>query len=526
MDINRRNELVSFRLLDFVANNTAPWQRRLWSVGSTLGIRETLEASEAVHDSVLSGASLDRLRKSIIKQVCNDPGVVSSDLMKRMLNKLLRTELTYNGADYLALHHLLPELENTYLSNWASILRNADPNPPVEHTARLIASHVLDAGFSERAISDWWAPRLADQAGRQNLPDILMEAQSLLLSKPREYEVLIAFNNSPGSKRGSMPPELQTGQQAAAWLKTHGYSTSGLRIAAGMVLRMEARDVYRAVEDAIESVDRIRARVPIGTKDDLDVVDRLWVAGQPEPIPMVRKRRGVMIKALDKARQLYVLPGPNPVDNAIELVRMLDTGPTAPAIASAWAAVESLLVGPGDEKRAIAAERLADIVACAFPRAELTSLSYACENGPEDELTKELAAAKDNHHRAKLLADAIKKGHPFSCLRCTDQLAYDRMKDLVADPRHTLLNVREHVLDAISRLYRQRNLVLHWGRVDAVCLDACLRTVAPLVGAGFDRIVHAWFLDHVSPLQLAAQARLSLGLVGSQSGSHLVELLS
>jgi hypothetical protein len=42
----------------------------------------------------------------------------------------------------------------------------------------------------------------------------------------------------------------------------------------------------------------------------------------------------------------------------------------------------------------------------------------------------------------------------------------------------------------LRRLYRQRNLVLHWGRMNAVGLRAALRTAAPLVGAGMDRIAH------------------------------------
>jgi|SRR5579871_294690 len=78
---------------------------------------------------------------------------------------------------------------------------------------------------------------------------------------------------------------------------------------------------------------------------------------------------------------------------------------------------------------------------------------------------------------------------------------------------------------AFLRLYRQRNLVLHGGKTDGVALRASLRTAAPLVGAGMDRIAHAWYVDGLSPLELAARARISLDTVGSADSRKCVDLL-
>jgi hypothetical protein len=58
-----------------------------------------------------------------------------------------------------------------------------------------------------------------------------------------------------------------------------------------------------------------------------------------------------------------------------------------------------------------------------------------------------------------------------------------------------------------------------------VGLRACLRTVAPLVGAGLDRIAHGWFVEHCEPLELAARARIKLDTVGSATGSSALDLL-
>ena len=75
-------------------------------------------------------------------------------------------------------------------------------------------------------------------------------------------------------------------------------------------------------------------------------------------------------------------------------------------------------------------------------------------------------------------------------------------------------------------MYKNRNLVLHWGKTDAVGLQSNLRAAAALVGAGMDRIAHAWFVEKVRPMELAARARYRLETVESPKGPHVVDLLS
>ena len=87
------------------------------------------------------------------------------------------------------------------------------------------------------------------------------------------------------------------------------------------------------------------------------------------------------------------------------------------------------------------------------------------------------------------------------------------------------MDIEDHAKQSLRRLYRQRNLVLHWGRMNAVGLSAALRTAAPLIGAGLDRIVHAWFATRTNPLELAARARLRLDLLESTDGCLPVDLL-
>lgn len=92
-----------------------------------------------------------------------------------------------------------------------------------------------------------------------------------------------------------------------------------------------------------------------------------------------------------------------------------------------------------------------------------------------------------------------------------------------------MLDKRDINLEQIRRgmawFYRHRNLVMHWGRTDAVALRASLRTAAPLIGEGMDRIAHAWFVEGILPLELAARASIGLALVNSSGGREIVNLL-
>ncbi|MGH3867291.1 MAG: hypothetical protein ACRDQ4_14335 [Pseudonocardiaceae bacterium] len=56
-------------------------------------------------------------------------------------------------------------------------------------------------------------------------------------------------------------------------------------------------------------------------------------------------------------------------------------------------------------------------------------------------------------------------------------------------------------------------------------LDSALRTAAPLIGAGLDRIVHSQLINRVKPLDLAARAENSLALASDPLGPTLTRLL-
>ena len=227
------------------------------------------------------------------------------------------------------------------------------------------------------------------------------------------------------------------------------------------------------------------------------------------------------MEALERENHLYDATSSGGIHAAIELLAHLQVSSSGAAVAGGWAAIEALLSEPSD--RAGAAERLAMLVACSFPRAELTRLSYVLAR---KSLSAELRSANANQTRCDIAASAITEGRiNSSTLPPSDRAALVRMLELLSNPAATLDTVCDYATIAFRRLYRQRNLVLHWGRTDGVALQASLRTAAPLVGAGIDRIIHAHYVDRLPPLQLVARAKVSMATVGTKSGPVCTRLL-
>jgi hypothetical protein len=92
-----------------------------------------------------------------------------------------------------------------------------------------------------------------------------------------------------------------------------------------------------------------------------------WVANEQRPFKLTRRTRKVQVRALEREAQIYSASNPSIVDAALELLAPLQASSPSAAVAGGWAAIEALLSEPTDH--AIAAERLASLVACSFPRA-------------------------------------------------------------------------------------------------------------------------------------------------------------
>lgn len=523
LSVNASDEHVAARLLDFFHSAT-PWHRALWEPGLVLTLAEVLEASVVARAGVLHEATVKHLAGTAITLCGRDPGTGSEEQMKR-LQAALRSELRPDGLEYRVVRQILEDVRANYLVRWSDALRAGQPQLRPERTARAIAAHLLESGLSSDFLHRWWTYKLRHEPVSRSLWEFVGEAHTLACAPKKAYQVLVAFDGAPEGQSRRHPQWLSS-KEVVGWLGQHGFTAEGVKQNGGIVFPTSAMDADAAVESIVELVDRLASRVALGTNGRLTPLPRAWVVGEPKPFPFRRRRRGVRVPALHREDQLYSDTKSGIVDAALELLAPLDAGSPSPAVAGAWAAIEALLSGPeGGDNKVTAGDRMATIIACSFPRAELTMLSYAKEvvEGPTG---VQLAACRSNRDRAATLGEAINTGLSPVFKNASDTAALARMKGLLASPHKVLKDVELHVATAFRRLYRQRNLVLHGGRTDAVALRASLRTAAPLVSAGMDRVAHAWFVEEVAPLELAARASIRLELVGTTVGLGAVDLLA
>lgn len=529
---------VLARLTDYCMTEGLPWTRRLWDVGSTLALEELWEAGVWQTKKVLSPAAVSWQRAELRRLVGPDLGLGDQEL-RREVNQLLTTgDLTDPSPGHRRLRHLIDHARSGYLQRWARALRDGKTVKP-ERLARTLASHLLDLGYTAPYLATHWVTEL--RRASPNAVDIVESAAALADAPETTFEVVLAFDTIPHASVAAQTDGWITNAEISRWLGTNGFSSSGIRTGGGFRYDITARDPFGAANMVRQMFERMVARSQFIRKDrgGLTALPHLWVAGHPDPLPVTGPARSADILSLTKTGRLYdVNLGRTQIDDALELAAPVNQagGAPGPAVAGAWAAVESLLSHPGDPVddnerggKAVAADRLAAIVACSWPRAELTTLIH--RHKANDELTRLRDECTTNYSRARLLAEQIRISGP-GCLdfrgrptRHSDAAAAERMKDMLDEPHRVLREVRQAVRIALRRLYRARNVVLHGGSTSSVALESTLRTAAPLVGAGLDRIAQHYFDAAMSPLDLAARAELAIDIVDGETALTVVDLL-
>lgn len=514
---------VVTRLFDFFTVN-AQWQRRLWNTGLVLALRELDEAIEAHHLRVLTPEAVAWLAESIKRHVKDDFGV-GSEVERGNLIRLLGGNLTFEGAPHRILRLFVKDVQEHYLARWEGALREPSPTASRERAARAIGAHLLDVGFSQQSVRDWLKGVLPDDPNQLDLGDLVAAARSLCDQRFEKVEILVLFERTPPG-RSPRPAGWVGRRQARKWLDANGIGEARLseRAHGGILLTLKARDVYSAVAEAGAIADGLAARVPVGTRKDFQPLEEAFASGVPHGLPLRRSRR-VAVPSLDRQKMLYDDRRGSPIDSALELLSPLDRGQGPVAVAGGWSAVEFLLRGPGDKSNVLAADRLAGLVACSWPRAELTAIALTRIDMVRDDLSTELVGLSTNRERCDRLLTEIRAGRPLKLSSRTDTAALHRVERMLANPVRFLAEIRGYAQECLRRLYRQRNLVLHGGRIRNVALDATLRTAAPLVGAGVDRIVHANLTASRSPMETAARAEFELQRAGLAESPELTALL-
>lgn len=526
---------VLARVVDFSTGNEA-WPRRLWGFGAVLSLKELHESCSWVAEGALHQSAVDWQKSRLQPRLGPDAGLGAGPL-RRELIELLKGPLVAPSSQWRRLADLVALAEDGYLDRHAVAL-DAGDSASVERLARTVAAHLLDAGFSMGAVRRWAVEHLgaAGSGGAATAGDLLRDAQALAGRGPERFEVLLPCLRIPHRQTlAEGVPSFRPRGQALRWLTERGHAPLA-ELDGAFCFTVEARDPLAAADQARELAERLLARDAFGAdRKNLLLAGAVYADGVAGPLPLARTSRHGRIPSLHHEAQLYTVAAERGrLDAALELAAPLNHGPIAPAVSGAWAAVESLLFsaadgGTDDRGRVVVASRLARLVACSWPRAELTAVSYRLDPGSDSGLDRRLQQAGSNQERAAVLERALVAGTPAvpaaGGRQRSDARALERMRLLAADPLTGLKEATEVFEVAFRRLYRSRNVIAHAGATAALSHDATLRVTAPLVGAGLDRVAHAYLVRGVDPLTLASQAENSLLLVGSDPGRGLTTLL-
>lgn len=502
-----------------ILDPTSKWSRRIWDLGLVMSLKELDEAAAGVSKNALSASALKRQAQSTQSTLRSDPGSGTEQEVQG-LSDVLKTSLTHGGFSHGELRYWSESIERTYLSRWAAACATSE-KPGRERAARALASHLLDLGFSPYYLIQWLKTTSATPITASDLFD---SASTLAAAGPSQFEIGVDLTEAALFEPGAS--FYLTPKQMGAWHRANNHDQTIQ--AGGLVVKVSARDEHAATALAIESFDRLCARARVGASRPLRLADRLYVAGRPDSVSSDRSR-GAEIRALLREGHILAPPENTKLDAALELASNLNEGSPAVAVAAGWSAIETLLTSPGDDGKAVAADRLADLVACSWPRAELTTIASRRirqqSAKQRDQLANDLQSCSTNRERCELALSEIVASRDLKMRWRADRMSEQRMKQLADQSHRELRNVRERAARIFRRMYSQRNLVVHGGQVDSDVLRSVLRVASPLIGAGMDRVVHAHLVDGKTEIEIATRAHFELSRVGSPGAPSLTQLL-
>jgi hypothetical protein len=515
------DRVLCVRLEDYF-NASRHWCRQLWRVGSILEVSELLESWEANQRGALSDAAVQYLGKSTCRRVKNDLGFGSEKQRGALIDHLQR-KLVPQSHDAEAVRLLLCQHRENYLGRWADAVRS-NPGIPVEVLSRAVGSHLMDEGFSRRHLSRW----LKYQARREDRVldayGLVTLAHELVQRDVATYEILIPVLAIPPFESCTDASWL-TSSETVAWLEKN-FPDQTVRQSGSFHLSVDARDLPSATGIAADEVVKLLSRFRVGARKRLEFSPNAYIVGFSEPMSYKRAPRRVQVHGLQHTNAVFDRSLPGNMDAVLELLEPLDEGTPAAAVNGCWAALEAMFVGQGDTReRVSAATRMARILACSYAVSELSALAAAYVTGHSDELSSTLRSLPTGVDQARVMEGRIRSGSDIEFDNARHSATLERMRQLIESPDSILPRITGQLDDVFRRLYRQRNLIVHAGELTSAALRGCLRTAAPLTGAGVDRVVRASALRGLAPLQLAAQAEVELGQVGDR-GVYLSDLLS
>ena len=535
--LDRVRELLDYR---------APWHRSLWSVGIILELREILEyaARDSGRNAFAIGEEpFTQLRRNAAKRVERDAGIGDKQLRRRICNLL--NEKKFLQYQYHCLEYLIPEAQEGYLNRLAEAARTGQESQ--ERIARHLAETLLDRGINPDKIHHWLTSYKTqmrnlkdDQANAEQAAKFILEAETLAKGAEIQLDIAVPFRDNLVAR--SLLPQgvIRLNQsQAYEWLRDNcpggeASSPTSNDWSSFLVISIRCMDEWNALEKARELIARVQAQISLSpNRPRFEPIPHAWIAGKGEPFPLPEHRQNVRVPSLgnpDIVGSIADHAASSQIIDALVLLSSMKSGTTGASLTSGWAAMEGLL-GEGGANYLVAS-RMANILAASLVRAELTWLVNIGFVDPK--LMRQLtgsASRKVGILEERLRYEKDSKGYKHAvCENLTDQLAVERLRKLIRGNQFAALDgVRHRLGGTFNRLYRQRNIVLHGGRLDSIATSASIRMAPSLVAAVFDRILivsnHRSPGSRKTPLELAALAHGRLEDLRNTRSERLARLL-
>lgn len=549
MDDSEQNALqamVATRMVELI-DVRSPWHRSLWQLGTVQAVREVLECARATWSGAIGNPqALEHVSSRCSSQVLADVGIGSMPVRTLLAEKLRKlspkkSEPKLSTSDRTVLcaeiEELLSRANRDYLSRWKDqVVDIGLAADTVERTARLLLTHLLDDGFDRKHIHGFLTATLG--AEKKNvLETIIVRGHEMCREPEREYSFAVAIRagnsarNNP-SLRGLLVDIEEIREELSAIPKNSPNAHYFHRIvsqdsAAVLGLEAKARDPHAAAAKVYENIQKIEERANVGRGiDGVLAFSRVLLDRTNMKLRDTgRNRQTVIVPSLDRHR-LYAESLNTQLDNALGLLSSRHHLSAVASVAMLWAAVEGLLGHPGAQG-VDAADGLAAIVACSFPRAELEDLlskpvrQNILDLGLRDDLNN-----AEGSHKARLLLEALRTHGSEMFTNVEDIAAASRVLQIDADPRGVITRIQAYFVDVFRRLYYQRNFIMHAAKFDSVSLPSTIQSAPKLVAAGVDRVVHAQYVrTPVDPLALMVRAQNEISLLGQDGSREIFRLL-
>ncbi len=149
-----------------------------------------------------------------------DPGGgdANRDVLQQSLNATgSKANLRFEGLDYRVIEQISDDIDKHYLDRWATALVDQNSRPGPERTARAIASHLLDQGFSRGFLHRWWTYQVKHDSKEYSLADLTSMISRRSEEPRRKFDVLMAFPSRLEPSSSSARP--LTDVKLGLWLK-------------------------------------------------------------------------------------------------------------------------------------------------------------------------------------------------------------------------------------------------------------------------------------------------------------------